>query len=150
MGTRSLTHFYEKPREAGAASTPLLTLYRQYDGYLSGHGALISETFKGRRLTNGYSDAQIDVNGMTNAAVILIGAYYIERNQGGTPIRCGDLYITGAGASNEGEEYTYHLYPNQKEDSFHLMVEHGYADVKTTIFDGPLDDFNPLMEEGEE
>jgi hypothetical protein len=145
MGTRSLTHIYAETRST-EPQTPLLTLYRQFDGYLDGHGALISETFKGRRLVDGYSDEKRDVNGMTNAATMLIGAYYVATKEPGKPISCGNLYVTEAGAKDQGEEYTYHLYPNKTGRGFHLVVEDIYTEGKM-LFDGPLDEFDPLMQE---
>jgi hypothetical protein len=146
MSTRSLTHFYHKPHDEQAPQTPLLTLYRQSDGYLSGHGALISKTFKGRQLVNGYSSALTQINGMMNAPTMLIGAYY-RGDDPDEPVPCGNLYITGAGSINEGEEYTYHLYPNKDESGIHLRIVGQMSDEhENVVYDGPLDDFDPLMQ----
>lgn len=141
MGTRSLTHIYHVD-----GTTPMLSLYRQFDGYPSGHGALISKTFKGRKLVDGYSNPDTQVNGMANVPTMLIGAYYHGDPYG--PIPCGGLYITGPGASDEGEEYVYHI--RGKSGQLKLTVEQGYYPKFKVIFDGPLDDFNPLMQEEED
>jgi len=147
MGTRSLTHIYDAPVTPKTKPKPLLTFYRQYDGYPSGHGALISKVFKGRTLTNGYGDALKQVNGMNNAAAMLIGSYYTGAHDETQPMACGNLYIQKPGAKDYGEEYTYHLHPNAKGDGFHLRV----IDYKNRpIFEGPLDEFDPLIQEEDE
>jgi hypothetical protein len=148
MGTRSLTHIYDKPM--GARVKPILTFYRQFDGYPSGHGAMISKTFKGRWLVNGYGDAKKQVNGMRNVGPMLIGAYYVGEQDGDKPMSCGNLYIEAPGAKDCGEEYVYHLYPSAGETVIRLRVDQGYHPKFKTIFDGPLDEFNPLMQQEED
>ena len=39
MGTRSLTYVYDDY----SVNTPIMCMYRQYDGYPTGHGAELSE-----------------------------------------------------------------------------------------------------------
>ena len=43
MGTRSLTHFKEN-------GDTLATIYRQYDGYMSGHGVDLSHFLKSKKI----------------------------------------------------------------------------------------------------
>ena len=47
MGTRCLTFVYDE------AGDPLLNMYRQFDGYMSGHGAELAEFLHDRKLVNG-------------------------------------------------------------------------------------------------
>ena len=49
MGTRCLTYVYE-------GNSPLVCLYRQFDGYPSGHGAELANFLKGIKLGNGIAD----------------------------------------------------------------------------------------------
>ena len=63
MGTRSLTHFIErhteqpkdKRKKAIVKDTEIVVMYRQYDGYPSGHGIDLSEFLSKGRLVNGIS-----------------------------------------------------------------------------------------------
>jgi hypothetical protein len=49
MGTRSLTYVYGGDRE----TKPLVCMYRQFDGYPSGHGQELIDFLKPIRLVNG-------------------------------------------------------------------------------------------------
>ena len=51
MGTRSLTFVYEK---YGNKQLPIINMYRQMDGYPSGHGAELAEFLNGFNIVNGY------------------------------------------------------------------------------------------------
>ena len=46
MGTRSLTYVYD-------VKTPVVCMYRQYDGYPSGHGQELAEFLFDGKLVNG-------------------------------------------------------------------------------------------------
>ena len=50
MGTRSLTKFYDT---CNSTRTPLVTVYRQMDGYPSGHGLELAKFLKSKRIVNG-------------------------------------------------------------------------------------------------
>lgn len=130
MGTRSLTHIYS----AASDALPLVTLYRQYDGYPSGMGEDIKKALGGRKLVNGFNDAETQCNGMGCAAAMLIGALKAGK--------CGNVYVEKAGASDRGEEYTYRLYPNG--DRFRLTIHDG----GTEIYDGYLHEFDAKAVEG--
>ena len=43
MGTRSLTYIEESYGENRKKKQNILCMYRQYDGYISGHGAELAE-----------------------------------------------------------------------------------------------------------
>lgn len=51
MGTRSVTHFIDGEKDEQV----YVRLYRQYDGYPTGHGKELSEFLNGYRVVNGYS-----------------------------------------------------------------------------------------------
>lgn len=50
MGTRSLTFVYDEDDK-----TPIVNMYRQFDGYPSGHGADLADFLLPLRLVNGFS-----------------------------------------------------------------------------------------------
>lgn len=119
MGTRSLTHIYDND-----SKQPLVTIYRQYDGYPEGMGEDIKKAIGSRKLVNGYSDPATQCNGMGCAAALLIGA--LKKGQ------CGNVYIYPPGSSDCNEEYTYRIYPDG--ESFRLVIDH--------IYDGPIREFD--------
>ena len=83
MGTRALTTVYDEDQ------TPLLSFYRQMDGYFEGHGEELKQFLFGFKVVNGYnphSDLSKCANGMSClAAGILcnfkqgIGGIYIVK-----------------------------------------------------------------------
>jgi len=100
MGTRSLTYVYED-------NTPLMCMYRQFDGYPAGHGLELANFLTSfDAIVNGYStqeDRKV-ANGMGCLAAqlvanfkVAVGNFYIY------PIDCGDC----------GQEYEYHVYQDK-------------------------------------
>jgi hypothetical protein len=117
MGTRSLTFVYENNK-------PILNMYRQFDGYVSGHGQELAEFLMNGTLVNGYSKTdEIQFNGMGCLAAQLIvnfkkgvGGFYIY------PVDCGDCW----------QEYEYHVYEDK-------VVVKNPSEV---IFEGSWNDFH--------
>jgi len=117
MGTRSLTHILEDKKT-------LTTMYRQYDGYLSGHGNDLAEFLKDFKVVNGYSgDTTKLANGMGCLTAQLIAHFKKE---------CGNIYIYPPNTKDCWEEYTYFVY--LKENKLHIKVKDTYE--KKIIFDG--------------
>lgn len=96
MGTRSLTYVY-------ADKSPVVCMYRQFDGYPTGHGAELAEFLNGFQIVNGYGEAKPKLaNGMGCLAAQMIayfkvgtGGFYLE------PVELGqDCY----------QDYEYHVY----------------------------------------
>lgn len=96
MGTRSLTYVFED-------GTPLVCMYRQFDGYPSGHGAELAEFLNKGTMVNGLgSDSTNVFNGMGCLAAQLVanfkdgpGGFYLHE-----PILGRD----------DWQEYEYHIY----------------------------------------
>lgn len=124
MGTRSLTHIYEKAN----SEKPFVTIYRQFDGYPSGMGEDIKKALGEKTLVNGYSDPRTETNGMPCAAAMLIAAI----KEG-----CGNVYLYPAGTEDCGEDYVYRLYP--AGDRFRFVIDGEY--------DGPLHEFDSAKAE---
>ena len=99
MGTRCLTYVYE-------GNSPLVCLYRQFDGYPSGHGAELGDFLKGIQLGNGIPgkpEMGTFANGMGCLAAQLIA--HFKKSVGGFYIHL----VTDSG----GVDYEYHVYANK-------------------------------------
>ena len=113
MGTRCLTYVYE-------GNSPLVCLYRQFDGYPSGHGAELANFRKGIKLGNGIADNPKMgkfANGMGCLAAQLVA--HFKKSVGGFYIHL----VTDSG----GVDYEYHVYANKVvvKDSDEVVVFSG-------------------------
>ena len=99
MGTRALTFVYD------ADNQPFLNLYRQYDGYIAGHGAELAEFLAGKKLVNGFGKESNDLaNGMGCLAASLV-AHFKET--------VGGFYIHSVTETQCGQDYEYHVYEDK-------------------------------------
>ena len=105
MGTRSLTYVYEN---TGDGQEPVMCMYRQYDGYPSGHGAELAEFLMPFELVNGYGD-DVKMNKVANGMSCLaaqmivnfkksVGGFYLH-----APVVGRDYY----------QDYEYHVYEDK-------------------------------------
>ena len=135
MGTRSLTYI-EESRECPIydeeynnktyeTKQNILCMYRQYDGYLSGHGAELAEFLQDFTVVNGYNSGtpERSANGMGCLAAQLI-AHFKDG--------IGNIYIHEPNDSDCGEEYTYTIY----EEDGKVRVRAYDVWAKKIIFDG--------------
>lgn len=93
MGTRSTVKFYED-------NDPLLSVYQQYDGYISGVGRELAEFLKPIEVVNGFGGdmkAGTHANGMG-----CLAAQYVAENKK----EIGGFYIT---TPEDTEEYNYEV-----------------------------------------
>ncbi len=126
MGTRSLTYVYND-------ETPMLCLYRQFDGYPSGHGAQVAEFLQGRTIVNGYGTGTPEKasNGMGCLAASLIGLL----KEG-----IGNIYVYPIELGQDAwQDYEYHIYENR-------VVVKNPTEV---IFEGNYDSFVTFCSEDE-
>lgn len=101
MGTRSLTFVYNEHNEA------ILNLYRQYDGYIAGHGAELAEFLAGKTLVNGFGMKSTSLaNGMGCLAASLVANF--KETVGG-------FYIHSVTSTDCGQDYEYHVYRDRVE-----------------------------------
>ena len=100
MGTRSLTFVYD-------GDEPMINMYRQFDGYPSGHGSELA-TFLNSfdAIVNGISvgDTRRIANGMGCLAAQLIAHFKID---------AGGFYIYPVTAKDCGQDYEYHVYEDK-------------------------------------
>ena len=146
MGTRSLTVILEDDRKE------ICVLYRQYDGYPSGHGAELKEFLNGFSVVNGLGMDNHNkiANGMGCLAAQIISNFKAEP---------GGFYVYPSGTRDCGEEYIYTVYLEKagRKSPSRLLLKiqagavtfFGLPGTKQTnmpvIFDGTVDAFDPEM-----
>jgi hypothetical protein len=98
MGTRCVTYVYNENREK------IICLYRQFDGYPSGHGYELSQFLNSIKVVNGIpsDDNRRSANGMGCLAAQLVAHFKTE---------CGNFYLEPPTDDGDyGQDYEYHLY----------------------------------------
>ena len=138
MGTRSLTKViqtYETSianednnNEVYKERKPITCMYRQYDGYMSGHGAELAEWLLRYTLVNGIPADKSEpmFNGMDCLAAQMFAHFKTE---------AGGIYCMHPEASDCWEEYLYEISEENKQ--IHLTVyEIGHESGATEIFHG--------------
>lgn len=124
MGTRSLTFVYND----ADAIVPLVNMYRQFDGYPSGHGLELAEFLENRIVVNGYSEKSDKIsNGMGCLAASMISHFKQTT---------GEFYIIPVSDKNCGQDYEYHVFPDK-------VVVFSYGDLRNVdiIFSGTWEEF---------
>jgi len=118
MGTRSLTFVYDDNKE------PIVNMYRQFDGYPTGHGAELAEFLLSGRMVNGLSGMgkEKQFNGMGCLAAQMIA--HFKQSSGG-------FYIYPVTTTDCWQDYEYHVY----EDRVRIY------DMEQTIFNGTWKQF---------
>jgi hypothetical protein len=132
MGTRALTFVYD-------GNKPIVNLYRQYDGYPTGHGAELAEFLNGFTIVNGIgAETTRTANGMGCLAAQIV-AHFKES--------VGGFYIHSVDATECGQDYEYHVYQKDKElrvrvtDRGCNMFGLTMSDTNDSIFDGSVAEF---------
>jgi hypothetical protein len=132
MGTRALTFVYDGEK-------PIVNLYRQYDGYPTGHGAELAEFLNGFKIVNGIGAEKTRIaNGMGCLAAQVV-AHFKDS--------VGGFYIHSVDATECGQDYEYHVYQKDKElrvrvtDRGCNMFGLTMSDMNKGIFDGTVAEF---------
>jgi len=97
MGTRSLTFVYVEDK-------PVVCMYRQFDGYPTGHGAELVEFLNQFEATTSgieFGETRKTANGMGCLAAQMIAHFKIG---------VGGFYIFPIDTCDAGQEYEYHIY----------------------------------------
>jgi len=116
MGTRSLTFVYD-------GDVPVINIYRQYDGYPSGHGHELAQFLDSKTLVNGYGEQNsFEANGMGCLAAQLI----VQLKHG-----VGGIYIYPVSSTDCFQDYEYHVYEDR------VVVK----DPTAVIFEGTWEEF---------
>ena len=116
MGTRSLTFVYD-------GNVPVINIYRQFDGYPSGHGHELAQFLNSKTLVNGYGEQNsAEANGMGCLAAQLI----VQLKHG-----VGGIYIYPVTSTDCFQDYEYHVYEDK------VIVK----DPTAVIFEGTWEEF---------
>jgi hypothetical protein len=103
MGTRSLTFVYSESK-SGETAERIINMYRQYDGYPTGHGAELAEFLSMGRLVNGLAltktAEEVVFNGMGCLAASLVANF--KQSPGG-------FYCYPVTTEDCGQDYEYHI-----------------------------------------
>ena len=142
MGTRSLTFVYDDYTE----QQPIINMYRQYDGYPSGHGAELAEFLDGFTIVNGFGERRSKLaNGMGCLAAQIVANFKTE---------VGQFYLHPVSATNCGQDYEYHVYQNEEGEVCVRVKDRGFnafgltlSDKDECLFDGPLLRFNEFCKD---
>ena len=146
MGTRSLTFVYEK---YGQIQKPVCNMYRQYDGYPTGHGAELAEFLNGGRLVNGLIETKTVDEAVYNGMGCLAASMVAHFKQ--TP---GGFYIYSTDERDCGQDYEYHIF---NKDGLYVEVYYcgcnmfgvSSSDKHEMVFGGYLKDFTEFCKEKE-
>ena len=122
MGTRSLTVFNNE-----MDNEEIVVLYRQYDGYPTGHGRDLLSFLNNMEIVDGISNTEKRriANGMGCLSAQVV-AYFKEAP--------GDFYLHSAGTRDIGEEFIYTLYYTEE---LKIKVQDTY-DGGSNLFDGNI------------
>ena len=113
----------------------IVVMYRQFDGYPTGHGQDLKDFLTGFTVVRGFNrtDGKI-ANGFD-----CLAAQIISHFKDGV----GGFYLFPAGARDAWEEYIYTVYPNPNNRSeIYLKVEDTYKNGNI-LYNGAIEDFNP-------
>ena len=148
MGTRSLTFVYEK---YGQVQKPVVNMYRQYDGYPTGHGAELAEFLSGGRMVNGLAQTktvkEIVFNGMGCLAAQLVANF----KDG-----AGQFYLEPVTTTDCGQDYEYHIFNIDGEFKIevyycgcNMFGNSGDPEDVEVVFSGSLPEFIEFCKEKE-
>jgi hypothetical protein len=124
MGTRSLTFVYD-------GDSRVACMYRQFDGYPTGHGADLAEFLGGfDAVVNGlaFNETRKVANGMGCLAAQLVANFKVA---------AGGFYLYPTNTKDAGQEYEYHVYSDCV-----VVKEYGGA----TIFTGTWSELKTFCE----
>ena len=114
MGTRSLTYVYDDYN----ITTPIVCMYRQFDGYPSGHGAELAEFLNSfDAIVNGIriGETRKVSNGMDCLAAQMIA--FFKKDAGG-------FYLYPTILNQDcGQDYEYHVWNDKVKITCHGDVE---------------------------
>lgn len=125
MGTRSLTFIHD-----GDNAKPFVCMYRQYDGYPSGHGLELQQFLKPIRMVNGLgSDSEHVANGAGCLAAQMVA--HFKDGPGG-------IYLYAPTSKDCWQEYEYHVHASEVGIKVKCFA---VGSRKELLFEGDVDAF---------
>ena len=146
MGTRSLTFVYDEQEV-------IINMYRQYDGYPTGHGAELAEFLGQFRMTNGIPVGRDKTGDRIANGMGCLAAQLVSNFKGSD---AGQFYLYPATAVDCGQDYEYHVYKDEAglrvriTDRGCNMFGLTMSDKNDSIFDGTLTEFTEFCTQKEE
>lgn len=149
MGTRSLTRVIEVWNDDNnkQKKEKLVTMYRQYDGYPSGHGQELADFLKAGKVVNGLGmpSPQKVFNGAGCLAAQMV-SHFKGHSAGG-------FYIYSNSAKDVGEEYEYHVLVNFDTKQItlkcyeigYIKKDGSYSNKRRLLFNGNAVDFEAFV-----
>ena len=159
MGTRSLTKVIEtwKDESGKKQRKPITCMYRQYDGYLEGHGQELAEWLSGYTLVNGIPADKSEP--MFNGLDCLAAQMYVHfKSSGckddGTPTsKTGGIYCVYPDTEDCWEEYLYEISEGQHGSDEGILItvyEAHHKKDTTEIFHGTPEELLTKVREYDE
>ena len=139
MGTRSLTKVierYEDFQTKEKKEEVLTTMYRQYDGYPSGHGYYLAEWLNGFTMVNGIG--LDEKRKIANGAGCLAAQMFAHFKDGP-----GGIYLYSPDATNVGEEYIYKIYVEEGTEI--LLKVYDTYECNNPTFEGTPAEFLEMI-----
>lgn len=135
MGTRSLTFVYDEDGRS------IISMYRQYDGYPSGHGKDLAEFLEPIAMVNGI--------GLTEAVIAngsgCLAAQLVAHFKDGP----GGIYLEPTTAVDCGQDYEYHIATHGEGVGLTITcqrIEDLRPFRRKKIFDGGIEEFKAFCE----
>jgi hypothetical protein len=129
MGTRSLTYIYETyTNDNVVENVPIVCMYRQFDGYVEGHGAELAEFLTRGTLVNGLgADDKLVFNGMGCLAAQMVAHFKTQP---------GNIYLHAPVLNRDDwQEFEYHVFGDK------VIVYGGTLTNANIIFEGDWESF---------
>ena len=110
MGTRSLTKVIEtyKDTKGKTKKDKIICMYRQYDGYLKGHGEELANFLSDFTIVNGYG---VDKKERIANGMGCLSAQLVSHFKDGV----GNIYLYSPDTKDVWEDYTYLIEGNDKD-----------------------------------
>lgn len=153
MGTRSLTKVfstYNDEKKNKQVTEQLVNMYRQYDGYPSGHGTELVDFLNSGKVVNGFGGNETER--VFNGAGCLAAQMIAHFKDG-----VGNIYLEPISAKNCGQEYEYEVYVDYDTHVVTLKcIEVGYINKKgdyvnkgRVLFEGKPSEFSSWLDKYE-
>ena len=145
MGTRSLTKVITTWEDTNGKKQrkPITCMYRQYDGYLEGHGQELAEWLSGYTLVNGIPSDKSEP--MFNGMDCLAAQMFAHFKDG-----AGGIYCMHPDSEDCWEEYLYEISEGQHgsyEGILLTVYEIGHESGAAEIFHGTPEELLTKIEE---
>ena len=134
MGTRCLTRVFEN-------GVQLMNMYRQYDGYPTGHGTDLFEFIKDIEIVDGIGSN--DTRKIADGAGCLAAQIVAHFKDGP-----GKFYLVDGKPGDHGQDYEYQIHVSSDESECITVVVRDYK--KKQIFRGNVKDFGEFCKKDDD